>query len=255
MSWTRIDDQFHGHHKIKRAWKCRAALGLHVMAMSYSACYDLHGRVPVEFVEEKLPRARERDAAVIALVDAGMWEPDRDDPARGWYIHDWHEYNGTAKSREEIRAAKSAAGKKGAAARWGDGKPIAECHTDCHEPANGTDMAPSPSPFLNSKVGSPANAHGGASADRTAPISVDEERTALADKIVGVLQRGIDGLTTDEYCKSPTRPAVLAALGDAPADVALDAATAVRSIAQAQNRAPNIVGLFANRLTANKEAA
>lgn len=157
MAWAKLDDQLHGHRKIKRAWKCRPALGLHMMALSYSACYDLDGLVPEEFVEEKLPAKRERDAAVAALVEAGLWEIVDD----GWLVHDWDEYNGDAKTREAARAAKSEAGKKGAAARW---KPMANDGT-CHESAisetvaedgsRGTgvqDPSPSPSPTTKSSV-------------------------------------------------------------------------------------------------------
>jgi hypothetical protein len=105
------------------------------MAMSYSACYEPKGFVSEEFVEEKLPSAAERARVIKALTtppagfEKGLWEPVEG----GWNIHDWDEYNGDAKTREQVRAAKSAAGKKGAAARWGakqtDDKPIAGCHS------------------------------------------------------------------------------------------------------------------------------
>lgn len=256
MSWAKIDDQLHAHHKIKRAWKSRPALGLHLMALSYSACYDLAGRVPVEFVEEKLPHARERNPAVTALLEAGMWE--HHDNGRDWQIHDWDEYNGTAKTREEIREAKSAAGKKGAAARWGDRQTdstaIAGCHDAAMPSANGTDMAPSPSPFPYVEVDSPNHAGGGADAARTSPLSITDERQALADHVVGVLERGIDSLTTDEPCKRPTRAAVLAVLGSSSKVAAIAAATEARSIAQSQNRAPNIVALFAAKLKDQSKA-
>lgn len=178
MSWAKIDDQLHGHRKIQRAWKCRAALGLHLMALSYSACYEPKGFVSEEFVEEKLPNARERATVLRALTDApagfdhGLWEPAEG----GWNIHDWDEYNGDAKTREEVRAAKSAAGKKGAAARWGaktaDGERMAEPMAPAIPPANGTGMAPSPSPTHKATAmsdepdGERANAHRKAAAEQ-----------------------------------------------------------------------------------------
>lgn len=153
MSWTKIDDQLHGHRKILRAWKCRPALGLHFMAMSYAASHEPQGFIPEEWVEEKLPAARERERAVAALTDvpagfkAGLWEP----VDGGWNIHDWDEYNGSAKTREEVRAAKSEAGKKGAAARWGDGRRDDTAMAACHDAANDTAIAPSPNPSATPK--------------------------------------------------------------------------------------------------------
>jgi hypothetical protein len=261
VSWAKIDDQLHGHRKILRAWKCRPALGLHFMAMSYSASHEPKGFVPEEFVEEKLPAVRERSAAIEALTDtpagftAGLWVP----VDGGWNIHDWDEYNGDAKTREEVRAAKSAAGKKGAEARWGkkqtDSKPIAECHTPATPSVNGTGMAPFPHPS-NSSKNSPVVGGRAIADSRAAPLSIDDERQALAEHVRGILQRGIDGLTTNEKCKPPTRAAILAVLTGTSWERAESAAVWARSAAQSQNRAPNIVALFAQRLHASsKEAA
>jgi hypothetical protein len=158
VSWTRLDDQLHGHRKILRAWKCRPALGLHFMAMSYAASHEPQGFVPCEWVEEKLPNSKERERTIAALTDvspgftAGLWEPVEG----GWNIHDWDEYNGDARTREEVRAAKSAAGKKGAAARWGnrqtDDRPDDTAMAACHSAANGTAIAPSPNPSHTAKT-------------------------------------------------------------------------------------------------------
>lgn len=73
--------------------------------------------------------------------------------------------------------------------------------------------------------------------------------TDLATEVCGILQRGVDGLTTDEPCKRPTPAAVARAIGDATEMQAKSAAIEARSIAQSQNRAPNIVALFAQRLS------
>jgi hypothetical protein len=96
MTWAKIDDQFHGHRKAKRAWKGHArALGLHLLAISYCAGHLTDGLVDDEFVEEKLPGGRERGQVTQALVDAGLWRRVGD----GWEINDWLEYN---PSREEV---------------------------------------------------------------------------------------------------------------------------------------------------------
>jgi hypothetical protein len=98
MSWGKIDDQFHAHRKAKKAWKAdRGSLGLHLLAISYCAGHLTDGLVDHEFVEEKLPVARDRVRATKALVDAGLWVPEGDD----WRINDWLEYN---PSRAEVVA-------------------------------------------------------------------------------------------------------------------------------------------------------
>lgn len=71
-----------------------------------------------------------------------------------------------------------------------------------------------------------------------------------ADQIAGVLQRGVDSLTTDEPCRRPTAVDVLRVIEElSPSwDVALAVAVDVREIVQSQNRAPNVVGLYRQRL-------
>lgn len=72
----------------------------------------------------------------------------------------------------------------------------------------------------------------------------------LATHIAGTLQRGIDSLTSDERSRPPTAAAVLRVLHQhrPPDDVALVVAFDTREIVQAQNRAPNVVGLYEQKL-------
>lgn len=72
----------------------------------------------------------------------------------------------------------------------------------------------------------------------------------IADVVLGVLQRTVDGLAIEEGCKPPSRSAVLAALEEHPVSDsdALEVAQDTRGAVQAQNRAPNIAGLFASKL-------
>lgn len=112
--------------------------------------------------------------------------------------------------------------------------------------AEGFDQAfaesPSPPPSPPTSGGSPV-VSGCANGRTSSPPD-------LAEEIRGILQRGIDGLTTDEIGRSPTRTAIAAALEEhKPArEDALAVANEVRSIAQSQNRAPNIASLYAARL-------
>lgn len=96
MTWAKVDDRFHSHRKIKRAWRIeRGALGLHVMAISYCADHLTDGLVDDEFVEEKLPDEGERMLTTGTLVKCDLWVRVHD----GWQINDWLEYN---PSREDV---------------------------------------------------------------------------------------------------------------------------------------------------------
>ena len=65
MTWTKLDDRFHDHPKIRRVWRRdRTALGLHVLALNYSSAHDLDGKVMAEFVEDQLPDHDERTRAI-----------------------------------------------------------------------------------------------------------------------------------------------------------------------------------------------
>lgn len=79
----------------------------------------------------------------------------------------------------------------------------------------------------------------------------DLQLEELAEHVRGVLQRGIDGITSDEVGRLPGRGEVLAAMRAHPelsADDLLAAGIEARSITQAHNRAPNVVGLYRQRL-------
>lgn len=96
MTWARLDDQFHSHPKIRRAWRGHPrALGLHVLALSYCADQLTDGIVDDEFVTEKIPHARERDLVTTCLELAGLWNRVQN----GFRINDWHDFN---PSRAEV---------------------------------------------------------------------------------------------------------------------------------------------------------
>lgn len=114
MTWARLDDRFHSHRKVMRAWKShRAAIGLHVLALTYTCGHELDGHVDVEFVELLLPKTAEREKVVSALVEAGLW----DENGTGWVIHDFLKFNQSAadlrdkRDKEAARKAASRAGK------------------------------------------------------------------------------------------------------------------------------------------------
>jgi hypothetical protein len=95
VTWFMVDDAFHSHPKAHKAG--HAAVGLWVIAGSYSAQNKLNGFVPAWFVLRSPNGKREAPR----LVEAGLWEPAERDGEQGWRFHDWDHYQ---LSLEEIEA-------------------------------------------------------------------------------------------------------------------------------------------------------
>lgn len=118
MPWARIDDGFDDHPKVLALLEHddgAAAIGLWTLCLTWAHRNTRKkGKTPGR-LPGSLPRrylgVLGRDAAKL-LVEADLWEP-RDD---GWQIHDFDQYLPTEKTSD----ARAAAGKKGAAARWGN---------------------------------------------------------------------------------------------------------------------------------------
>lgn len=90
MSWARLDDRFHGNRKIRRAWKqSRAAVGLHVLAITFCAQQETDGHVDDDWLEGVLPAVREREQVVGVLVEHGLWHRNGD----GFVLNDYLAYN------------------------------------------------------------------------------------------------------------------------------------------------------------------
>lgn len=252
MSWARLDDNYDDHPKVRQAWREHpAAVGVHVMAITHSARYGTDGLVHGGWLRELMPHWAQRRKVLAVLVSNGLFDLDADGT---YHVHDFLDYNPSRLSKAET----SAASREAARVRWAkerarrnaerSASPTAESNAD----AMRTPMLSRPDPTrpVLTTGGSPVVC-GRASATSGAPSLEPngDPKAALAVHVAGILQRGIDSLTTTEGCRPPTANAVLAVLGDAEPGVAEAVAWEVRSIAQSQNRAPNIVGLFASRLT------
>jgi hypothetical protein len=120
MPWARIDDAFDDHPKVLAVLEHEqggAAIGLWTLCLTWAYRNTLKrgkvpGRLPAHLPRRYLgPAARELAAL---LVKEGLWEALGE--SDGWQIHDFEQYLATPKTRE----ARSDAGKKGAAARWGN---------------------------------------------------------------------------------------------------------------------------------------
>lgn len=110
MPWARLDDKFFTHPKVRKAWRHKPAIGLHALALSYCMCHGTEGHVSTEFVDDQIPDPGERDAAVAALVDAGLWKVNGD----GWIVHDFLHYN---PSNADVAARRESDRKRKAVAR------------------------------------------------------------------------------------------------------------------------------------------
>jgi hypothetical protein len=109
VPWFPVDDTFHSHPK--RLATSAAALGLWVVAGSWSNAHLTDGRVPDHVLPLLLP-----DAEKLAdeLVQTGLWRR-----ARGGYVFkDWLEWGSKHSAREvrEIRRKRAEAGRKGGVA-------------------------------------------------------------------------------------------------------------------------------------------
>jgi hypothetical protein len=120
VGWGRIDDAFDDHEKVLALLDLDegiAAIGLWTLCFTWAHRNTRkRGKTP-GLLPSTLPRrfvgARGKELAGL-LVEAGMWDVVGD----GWMIHDFSDYL----PDKETSAARSEAGKKGAASRWGNRK-------------------------------------------------------------------------------------------------------------------------------------
>lgn len=126
MAWFKADDQLPFHPKVLAAGN--AAMGLWIRAGTWSSSQLTDGFIPTAIASAM---ANECDAD--ALVDANLW--DRVDG--GYQFHDWSDFQPSAEEERAKREARKRAGRKGAAARWGD-KSNGKSHNKPHNTPDGT---------------------------------------------------------------------------------------------------------------------
>jgi hypothetical protein len=173
MAWARLDDRFHDNRKIKRVWRrCPAAVGLHVMAITYSAGHLTDGFIDTDFVEDRMPTTKQRDKAVECLIDAGLWHPADE----GWVINDFAEFNMTREAAAAKHAAKAEAGRKGALARWGDSNDMAGAMAADSSSHDGSIANDAPDPTRTFKEAN-ASSSGAERADKESRKATDDDLT------------------------------------------------------------------------------
>lgn len=213
MPFVLYDDQFPHHPKVvKVKVRDRAALTLHLLCGTWSAATATPGIVTEDAtIEQAGSKPRAKKWASV-LVDADLWHaPGHDCPrcpqiTTGYVVHDWTD-NGNigaeevARRREEISRKRSAAGAKGAAARWGkrddgDGKSHAAGMANAnskHGNRGGNGMAsdgtsspsPSPSPVVSSVGDSSSVADARAKPDEDLNSRIENRIIDLLDELTG----------------------------------------------------------------------
>lgn len=97
MAWFKVDDKLHDHPKPALAGK--AAMGVWVLAGSWSADNLMDGFVPVRVLGRWGTRT---DAN--KLVQAGMWDDAIVGGEPGWQFHDWDKFQPMRSAVEDRRA-------------------------------------------------------------------------------------------------------------------------------------------------------
>jgi hypothetical protein len=279
MAWVKLDDTFADHPKVdalleQDELRGLAAIGLYALALSRCGQQLTDGHISTRALRRLAPEHATELAE--ALGTHGLL----DGADGGYQVHDYLDHQPSraevlerrrrdAERKAEARAAGTVqAASKRTSERTTPDVPAESERTTSHvrpdvrAESDAPSVLPDPTrPDPKQQINSPGTTSVGdrasASGKRTTSTSISEEQVKLADKVCGILQRGVDGLTTTEPVKAPTRQAVLKAhLEHKPTpEDAEGIAIEVRSIAQSQNRAPNIVGLYARRLADHAKQA
>lgn len=110
MSYAGIDCSFPWHPKI--VGLTDNEYRMHTTAIIYANEHRTDG-VVTRSAARSFPGYKAR--TIRTLSDKGLWLPHDD----GWILHNYLKWNRSAEEIEQISEAKSRAGKKGAAAKWG----------------------------------------------------------------------------------------------------------------------------------------
>lgn len=104
MAWFKCCDTLFSNHKVMQAWTSEpAAMGLWIIAGTWSASQELDGFVPEHMVNLWASNGTELG---LVLEDAGLWK--RDAAQAGWRFHDFLDYNPSKEELAERRAKESA---------------------------------------------------------------------------------------------------------------------------------------------------
>lgn len=144
IAWFKVDDQLAFHQKVLMAGN--EAMGLWVRAASWSCAQGTDGLIPDAIVDAMA----NRDFAMRLLM-AKLWV----EVEGGFQFHDWSEFQPSAaeerEKRSDLQRTRSEAGKKGAKARWQNGKTMASAKASAITNEWQTD-GPDPDPLITTNV-------------------------------------------------------------------------------------------------------
>lgn len=165
--WFKTDDTLHAHPKARRAGV--AAMGLWVLAGSWSMSYKTDGFVPDWFVGS-FPEGMDLAGRLTA---ATLWVPATRDGENGWSFHDWEDYQpssdeiekGRRNARERQRRHRERIANRGggAAEQPDDPTPVTRDRTVTQRvtnapPSRPVPTRPDPIPIESSRDKSPSSA-------------------------------------------------------------------------------------------------
>lgn len=112
--WFKVDDGFFSHPKVLRCGL--PELGLWIVAGTYSSRHLTDGFISEAFVK-RYPQGR---ALAARLVEAELWHETEWRDERGWWFHDWNEFQPSAEDTRLKRKRDAERKKQGRESRWGD---------------------------------------------------------------------------------------------------------------------------------------
>ena len=99
MGWARFDDKYTDHPKIVQAGPWAELLDMR--AIIYSARHETDGFLPKNVLRMIGNGIRKPAEQARTLVEVGRW---REDPAGGWWVVDFLDYNPSKASKDKVRA-------------------------------------------------------------------------------------------------------------------------------------------------------
>ena len=215
--WAKLDDGLYDHPKVLEAGN--EATGAYCRGLSYCGKHLTDG-----FIPEGAARILSDRSEIDKLIEVGLWERAEG----GYQVHDYLDYN---PSREKVEAERADNAER--QRRWREQRRDGRSNGVTDTVSNG---CPDPT-----RPG------------QTRPESPKGPGDELAEHVRGILDRGVASLSENDHGRpwpSPKLSEVRDALAEHSPEpgLAVFVAQEVREIVQAQDRAPNVAGLYAKRL-------
>ncbi|WP_339350955.1 hypothetical protein [Bifidobacterium indicum] len=150
MVWFKVDDRLPMNRKM--AGVSLAAVGLWVEGGSWASGAQTGGTIPKQLL--RLLHVESSEKQADELVAAGLWEDEGDQ----WRIHDFFDYNPTAKEIEDLKASRSKAGRSGGLKSGESRRSKREANREAKskqnrsKPRSKNEAVPVPVPYISTNV-------------------------------------------------------------------------------------------------------